>query len=149
MNWKYLFPCIALVVACESANNNDKATNQNAESNEIISAINPIEGTSEKPTIFNVSAEEAQVIDLGNGGSLEFPANAFVDQDGKPVKGKVDVEWQEFHTLGDILPAGIPMKYDSAGVAHDLVSGGMFTIHASQKGESVEIAPAKKAVGLF
>lgn len=143
MNWKYLIPLFVLAVACEAPIMDDNENNSTV-SNESLSAILPIEGTEAVPTLFQVNAEQAQTIDLGNGGSLKFPENAFVDQDGNPVKGKVDVEWQEFHTLGDILLSGIPMKYDSAGVQHDLVSGGMFTIHASQKGKPVEIAPQKK-----
>lgn len=143
MNWKYLIPVFGLAVACEAPIMDENEKNSTV-SNELLSAILPIEGTEAVPTVFQVSAEQAQTIDLGNGGSLEFPENAFVDQNGNPVKGKVDVEWQEFHTLGDILLSGIPMKYDSAGVQYDLVSGGMFTIHASQKGQPVEIAPAKK-----
>ena len=37
------------------------------------------------------------------------------------------------------------MKYDSAGVSNDLVSGGMFTISASQKKKEVEMAKGKSA----
>lgn len=142
MNWKYIIPLFAIAVACETPIDED--VNSKEPATELVSIINPIQGTEEAPRMFQVSAETAKTIDLGNGGSLEFPANAFVDQNGKPVKGKVDVEWQEFHTLGDIMLSGIPMKYDSAGVQYDLVSGGMFTIHASQKGNPVEIAPSKK-----
>lgn len=142
MNWKYIIPLFAIAVACEAPIDED--VNIKEPSAELVSIINPIAGTEEVPRMFQVNAEKGKTIDLGNGGSLEFPANAFVDKDGKPVKGKVDVQWQEFHSLGDIMLSGIPMKYDSAGVQFDLVSGGMFTIHASQKGSPVEIAPSKK-----
>lgn len=142
MNWKYILPLFAFAVACETSTKEDK--NSSELKSELLSVIDPIEGTEEAPLIFQVSAENGKTIDLGNGGSLEFPDNAFVDQNGKPVKGQVEVEWQEFHSLGDIMLSGIPMKYDSAGVQFDLVSGGMFTIHATQKGNPVEIAPSKK-----
>lgn len=141
MKWKYTLPALTLLAACQSSpaslDKSDKSDNLQ------VSVIQAITGTEEAPRIFSVNASQAKKIDLGNGGSLDFPANAFVDQDGKPVKGNVDVSWQEFHSLGDIMLSGIPMKYDSAGVKFDLVSGGMFTIKASQKGKPVEIAPAK------
>jgi len=143
MNWKYIIPLFAIAVACETPTTEDKAKVVDQPS-AVIAAINPIEGTDSAPRKFRVNAEEGKTIDLGNGGSIEFPENTFVDENGKAVKGKVDVEWQEFHSLGDIMLSGIPMKYDSAGVQFDLVSGGMFTIHASQKGKPVEIAPSKK-----
>ena len=143
MNWKYIIPFFAIAVACETPSSKDEAKIFDKPTN-LIAAINPIEGTNEAPRMFQVNADQAKSIDLGNGGSLEFPANAFVDENGKPVKGKVDIEWQEFHSLGDIMLSGIPMKYDSAGVNYDFESGGMFTIHASQKGNPVEIAPSKK-----
>lgn len=143
MNWKYIIPAVLVIAACDSTNKESVAESENLEKT-LVSVINPLEGTDEKPLSFVVSATKAQTIDLGNGGSIEFPDNAFVDQKGKPVKGKVDIKWQEFHTLGDILMSGIPMKYDSSGVQYDLVSGGMFTINASQKGKPVEIAPSKK-----
>lgn len=143
MNWKYIIPAILVFAACESTEKNVTAKAELADET-LLSVVNPIEGTDAAPRNFEVSASKAQTIDLGNGGSIEFPDNAFVDQKGKPVKGKVDVQWQEFHSLGDIMLSGIPMKYDSAGVQFDLVSGGMFTINASQKGKPVEIAPSKK-----
>lgn len=142
MNWKYIIPLFVITVACETPIIDD--VNITNPKDEVLVIINPINGTDETPRTFQISSEEAKTIDLENGGSLEFPANAFVDQNGKPTKGNVDIEWQEFHSLGDIMLSGIPMKYDSAGVQFDLVSGGMFTIHASQKGEPVEIAPSKK-----
>jgi uncharacterized cupredoxin-like copper-binding protein len=141
MNWKYLFPVFALVVACEASK---EAEVIEEPSKEIASVINPIDGIEDVPNVYKVSAQEASTIDLGNGGSIKFPENAFVDKDGNPVQGSVDVEWQEFHTLGDIMLSGIPMKYDSAGVQFDLVSGGMFTIDASQNGNEIEIAPDKQ-----
>jgi len=142
MNWKYIIPLFVIAAACETPVVDD--ANVTELKAEVVAIINPIEGTKEVPRIFQVNADVAKTIDLGNGGSLEFPENAFVDKNGKPVKGKVDVEWQEFHTLGDIMLSGIPMKYDSSGVQFDLVSGGMFTINASQNGEPVDIAPSKK-----
>lgn len=112
---------------------------------DVMSCIKPLNGLDIKPRIFTIDAGNAGKIDLENGGSIVFDENAFIDVDGNPVKGEVNVEWQEFHTLTDILLSGIPMKYDSAGVKNDLVSGGMFTIHATQNGNELNLAPGKSA----
>jgi hypothetical protein len=134
----------ALLVSCQSTGKNSSA-DTNPVSNEKKSAIKPIANVDAQSTIFQVEANQADTILLPNGGSIVFEKNSFVDSEGKAVKGKVDVQWEEFHSLEDIMLSGIPMKYDSAGVAHDLVSGGMFTIHATQKKNDVEMAEGKSA----
>ncbi len=109
------------------------------------SVIKPIAGLEIAPRIYTVSATEASRIELPNGGSIEFPENAFVDATGKPVKGEVAIEWKEFHSLTDILVSGIPMKYDSLGKEYDFVSGGMFDISATENHLDVFLANVNKA----
>ncbi|MFT6500220.1 MAG: hypothetical protein ACJASQ_000327 [Crocinitomicaceae bacterium] len=134
----------ALLVSCQSTGKN-RIADTNPVSNEKKSAIKPIANVDAQSTIFQVEANQADTILLPNGGSIVFEKNSFADSEGKVVKGKVDVQWEEFHSLEDIMLSGIPMKYDSAGVAHDLVSGGMFTISATQKKKEVEMAEGKSA----
>ncbi len=142
----FILPCIGLLLACQSQQTSEiiDDTNSTDLTAETSSSIQPLNFKNNQ-RVFKVSGTEATIIDLENGGSIEFPENAFVDAVGNPIKGKVDVEWEEFHTLGDIIASGIPMKYDSSGVAFDFVSGGMFTINASQKGKPVELADGKSA----
>lgn len=109
------------------------------------SCIQPIAGLEIKPQVFNVSANVRDTICLKNGGNIIFPDNAFVDHNGKPVEGEVQVEWKEFHSLTEILFSGIPMTYDSAGVVSNFESGGMFTINASKDGEKLDLASGKSA----
>lgn len=109
------------------------------------SCIKPLKGLEIKPKTFTVDASHPGKVDLGNGGSIIFEDQSFVDQEGNPIKGVVQVQWREFHSLTDILLSGIPMKYDSAGVDNNLVSGGMFTVHASQNGKDVKLASGKSA----
>jgi len=130
-----------LIFSCGSPKNSDETT---ANVPGQTSSIQPIKGLELPVKTFTVSATEASTIELPNGGNIVIPANAFVDESGKPVSGKVDISWQEFHSLSDIALSGIPMQYDSAGVSSDLISGGMFTIDGSQKNKPVNIAPDKK-----
>ncbi|MFN5418097.1 MAG: hypothetical protein ACK5B9_13645, partial [Flavobacteriia bacterium] len=141
-NFLYLGSAILILSACKSGNENILKHNI---SKEIVSCIKQFEGLEIKENVFEIESTEKSVINLKNGGKIEFPANAFVDAQGNPVQGKVEIEWQEFHSLTDIILSGIPMKYDSAGVQNNFQSGGMFTIKAKQNDENVDLAPNKKA----
>lgn len=131
-----------LIAACSSSDTNPIKEVGNPST---VSVIQPIEGLEIPIRTFQVSADAAATIELPNGGKIDFPEHAFVDQQGKPISGTVTIEWQEYHSLADILVSGIPMKYDSAGVSNQFVSGGMFTIDAHQKGKAVELAKGKEA----
>lgn len=146
MSKAIFFPVISILLlsSCQTDNKNAKYQVVQKET-ETESVIQEFEGLETPVRTFQVSATSESVISLPNGGKLEFPANAFVDENGKAVQGEVTIEWKEYHTLTDIILSGIPMKYDSAGVRHNFESGGMFTIGAKQKGNKLEIAPNKKA----
>lgn len=92
---------------------------------------------------YEIDAEEGGVISLTNGGTIEIPANAFVDKSGNPVEGKVDVKYREFHDVADIIMSGIPMVYDSAGVKINFESAGMFEIDGFANNEKVFIRNGK------
>lgn len=74
---------------------------------------------------------------------IKIPKNSFVDKNGKDIIGDVTIEYREFHDKGDIIAAGIPMGYDSAGHHYNLESAGMFDIIGTQNGEPVFIKPDK------
>ncbi len=131
-----LFGC----TTSEVAQKENKSKQEDKE--EVATVIEPM-SFDEGAETYIVSATEADTIFAPTGSTILFEANSFVDSNGKPIKGDVKVEWQEFHSIGDIIASGIPMKYDSAGVAHDFESGGMFTISASHKGKPAEVAPGK------
>lgn len=138
-----LYLLLGFITAC-STSQPEKTGNKPVVSEEK-SVIKPIEGMEIPIRTFTVSATEKSVIDLPNGGKISFPGNAFVDENGKAITGKVDIQWQEYHSLTDILFSGIPMTYDSLGVTRAFESGGMFTISAVQNGKTVELAPGKNA----
>lgn len=134
---------ILTIFGCTTSEVAQKSTPDSKDSADSKSVIDPLNFL-DKAESFSVNSSEADTIFAPSGSTILFEPNSFVDLKGKPVKGKVDVSWQEFHTLGDIIASGIPMKYDSSGVAYDLESGGMFTIRASQKGNEVKLAPGKE-----
>ena len=110
-----------LFIGCNANQEIISETDQVVE--EVASVIQPIAGLENSIQQFKVDGIKRDTIFLSNGGSIIFEENSFVDPTENQLR-EVDVSWEEFHTLGDIIASGIPMKYDSAGVAFDLVSGG-------------------------
>ncbi|MGB0521468.1 MAG: hypothetical protein ACPGJS_00840 [Flammeovirgaceae bacterium] len=118
-----------IIVCCFSLIGFQSCTN----TPEKIAAIAP---PSEKldvaPNAFEFLAEEEQHIKLNNGGSLEIPANAFVDENGLPINGKVSIEYREFHEASSIITSGIPMVYEENGKQYHFQTAGMFEIRGYQ-----------------
>lgn len=92
---------------------------------------------------FVVKPGKTNVFTTSKGSSITVPADAFAHQDGTPVSGEVEVRFAEFHTVAEIFLSGIPMAYDSAGVAYTFESAGMFDVRASSKGEELVLADNK------
>ncbi|MEM9921110.1 MAG: hypothetical protein AAF990_23615 [Bacteroidota bacterium] len=90
------------------------------------------------------NTNKASSFKLENGSQLNIPQDAFVDAQGQPVRGSVDVKYREFHDYVDFFLSGIPMEYDSAGVRYLLESAGMIEIYAEKDGQRVNIAPGKE-----
>lgn len=78
------------------------------------------------------------------GTILSIPNNTFVDGNGNPVKGDVDIQYREFHDAADIILAGIPMTYDDNGKIEHFQTAGMMEIQGFQNGRPVYIAEGKE-----
>lgn len=103
----------------------------------------PLEGVNIPYTIYKVDAESGGVFDFKTGSKFTVPATAFVDENGKPVKGEVELRYREFHDVVDFFVAGIPMTYDSAGVRYHFESAGMMEMQGYQNGKQVNMASGK------
>lgn len=90
-----------------------------------------------------VSATKGDTIFFENGTRIIIPENAFIDSLGNPIKGNVEISFQEYHTEAEVILSGIPMQYDSAGSEYTLETDGMFKINGSQNGSKVKIYPNK------
>lgn len=126
-------------------------TIQSFESNDSKNEIKPdydwtfyLENKEERLEIFTVSCSKSSVFTTKKGSTLHVPENCFVDADGKPILGDINLHWEEYHTLGDQILSDINMMYDSAGVSAPFISGGMFKIDGSQRGKQVFIAKDKE-----
>lgn len=95
-------------------------------------------------TAYKVDAEKKQIIKRENGTSIYIPKNAFVHSSGKPVKGKVDIAFREFHDAIDVFLSGIRMDMTVNGEKRHFETTGMFEINGSQNNMPVYIAEGKK-----
>lgn len=104
----------------------------------------PIKGADVPYQEYQVDAAKGDTLVYPTGSIILFPPNAFVDEAGKPVTGNVQVKYREFKDPVDFFLAGIPMQYDSGGVAYQFESSGMFDIRAFKDGKPVFVNKASK-----
>ena len=90
---------------------------------------------------FIFDPQHAQTLNTKKGSTIIVPSNAFVYEDGSPVQEKVQLDFEEYHTLGEIMTSGIPMKYKNGTQEEDFQSAGMFKIEGkTTDGKQVFIA---------
>lgn len=94
-------------------------------------------------TSYKVKAEQGGTIRHKSNSKIIIPKKAFVNKQGEDIVGDVEIRYREFHDQADIIAAGIPMGYDSAGVKSQLESAGMLDIRGYQDNEPVFIKPNK------
>lgn len=95
--------------------------------------------TDVKRSKFTFNTEQPVKINALSGTVICIPANAFVDADGNPVTGDVQVTYREIKTPLDMLVSGVPMAYDSGGMVNQFQSAGNFEILAFQNGEPLQL----------
>ncbi|WMX14335.1 hypothetical protein [Aureispira sp. CCB-E] len=86
------------------------------------------------------AAEEGETLNYESGSKIIVPASAFVDEKGKPVKGKVDIQYREFNDHVDMFLAGVPKELDKH---QNLQSVGMMEIKGFQDGKPVYLSMDK------
>lgn len=92
-----------------------------------------------------VDVDSGRIVEANNGFGtrLSIPPAAFVDSAGQSISGTITLEYREFHTLNDILIAGIPLNYDAAGMLKRFNTAGMFEIRAYQGAAPVYLDSGK------
>lgn len=94
-----------------------------------------------KRDVYVIDGGQDTMITHSTGSKLHIPANAFRDAAGNIVKGKVKLHYREFHDVVDVILAGIPMTYDSAGQRYHFETAGMMEISATQNGTALFTNP--------
>lgn len=88
------------------------------------------------------SNDSSVKITRNTGTTLRIQPGSFVREDGKPLKGVIEMRVREFHSASDILRAGINMSVNPAADSY-LQSAGMIEIRAFNEGNPLEVAANK------
>lgn len=115
-----------------------------ASESRVVSAIKPaFENFNLGYENLEVDAAAGGILTLENGTQITIPENAFIDEDGTAITGKVQLQYREFHKAEDIITAGIPMEYSENGEEGRLITAGMMEMRGTQNGKEVAIASGK------
>ena len=134
---------ILIILLISKCNCSSKSTVQSTD--ESVSFVKPPISTVDVPyTDYSVDASKGDTVVYRSGSIILFPPNAFVDENGKPIEGNVQVKYREFADPVDFFLSGIPMDYDSGGVHYNFESAGMCDIRAFKDGEPVYVNKAAK-----
>lgn len=94
--------------------------------------------------IFEVAPPFDTVLYSKSGSQIAVPSNCFHDENGNPVNEPVVLKYREFHKPIEVIAAGIPMEYDTAGAKHHLESAGMFELLGESENSNIHIQPNKE-----
>jgi hypothetical protein len=104
----------------------------------------PMPGLNVRNFVYKFKTALGSTFTHASGTKVTFPANAFVDANGNPVNGNVEIQYREFRDQVDFFLSGIPMQYDSAQHTYQFVSAGMMEISGTMNGQPVFLAKGKK-----
>ena len=91
-----------------------------------------------------IETDKATNISFESGSKMKIPQHAFVNSEGEIYKGKVNVKYREFSDVVDIMMAGIPMEYDSAGQSYVFQSAVMCEVLAfDNENNALKLAQGK------
>jgi len=144
----YLLIISVVFVACNKTNNTSNETATKITETDVarlpLIVDEPLPTVKPKPIVFTIDPSIAQELITEKGSKISIPKNAFVDKNGKPVKGKVDIVFEEFHHASDIILSGIPMNITTdEGEQASFESAGMFRLEGSQDGNEIMLANNK------
>lgn len=89
---------------------------------------------------FTADASSSFTITTSGGSALNFPANAFEDENGNQVSGNINLEVVELLDKRDMLLTNTPtMGNLPNGGRAPLISGGEFRVTATQNGNDINL----------
>ena len=129
-------PFILLLAIIGCAGNQQTLTENSV--NTLTSFIEPpLEGDFVNRQEYTINPTQENTLEAPNGSSFKIPANILVDANGKKVTEDVDIQFDQYHSMVDILTSGIPMTYDTLGESFTFQSAGMFTLQAQTHDQPV------------
>ena len=138
-----------LLVSCSNGKVELKDKTTNSDTTNIYQGnyrfVNPpIKNINVPYQYYVIEAEKGKIIYATTGSSVYFPPNAFVDKEGKVLKGEINIAFREFTNPFDFYIAGIPMNYDTLKASYTFESSGMCEINATKDSALVYVNPNSK-----
>jgi len=129
----------------------NNSTEENKEKNRRVEiefrltlpTIKTIGGISLPKEHFTIDENGGTVVST-SGTRITIPPDAFADNKGQPVKGRIDIQYYDYRDPVDFLLSDIPMHYNSGDDNIPFNSAGMFTINASQGNTPVSLREGKR-----
>ena len=125
------------LASCEKEEINSTSNTNNTDTEEVQESLeDQLKEFAPESENFTVNSESVITITTANGNLISFPANAFVDQEGNPVTGNVDIAITEVMEISDMILSGMMTNSDQ-GI---LSSQGEFNVVVTQNGVELELA---------
>jgi len=154
LNQCLLMLLLAFVFACTTGNDAKDDSSENSDStktSQIIEENNTpaFENLNVEYAQYQYSSAKAKKYEIGNGSEFTIPENAFVDENGNPVNGNVEIQYRELKSAAEIILSGVDMKYEKDGKQYDFQTAGMFDMRAYSNGKPVFLAKDKEIEVIF
>jgi hypothetical protein len=104
----------------------------------------PIIGVNVPFNSYTVNSNKPKTIRHQTGTLIKIPKDAFIDELGNLIKGKVEIKYREFKDVAEIIVSGIPMTFMQNDEEMHFESAGMIEILAYQDEKLVFMNPEKK-----
>ena len=135
MKYTYFFIFSLLTFfACQNDSIPERVTFKSTPLDEVYQDLRP------EVQEFSISNNQPNKIKAGKGTEIFVPENSFVDANGNPIKGKVEVKLIEAFSMEDFITSGLATQSNG----QLLISNGMINIDASVGGEAVELQEGKE-----
>ncbi len=144
-SWILFAPfAFVLALSCKNAENSQKTDsidNENIDTNTALAKASHLDSLEKQ--VFSVSADSTHFLVGKQGGVILVHPQSFIDEAGKPVQGKIDIEFREVQEAKDFVKSRISTVSDGK----ILQTAGSYFVGASQNGKALQVNP--KNGGLF
>jgi hypothetical protein len=134
---------LILSFGCKTSVSDKSVKTVSSEQKELPFVNPPLKKADIPYSSYNVKASKETVLTHTSGSRIHIPANAFVDEEGNPVKGNVTIQYREMRNARDFFVSGIPMTFEKDSTTYHFESAGMFDIRGKIKNKPVFIASDK------
>lgn len=107
---------------------------------QVVAVRPPLQGVDVPFKTYKVPSNKAQTLTFETGTTIEIPADAFIDANGNPIEGEVEIKYREFHNAAQVMASGIIMQ-DEEG--RHMQTAGMFEMAGSQDGQEIFVRDDK------